>query len=60
MRFIEFADPKGITTIAVEAEELLKQLLRLWSSRSPDDLVPSVPHNWKQPPINRGKLFDAL
>jgi hypothetical protein len=60
MRFIEFADPKGITTTAAEAEELLKQLLRLWPGRSPDDLAPSVPNNGKRPPIERRKLFDAL
>jgi hypothetical protein len=60
MRFIEFADPKGITTTAAEAEELLKQLRRLWPGRSPDDLVPSVPRNRKPPPSERRRLFDAL
>ena len=60
MRFKEFADPKGITTTAAEAEELLKQLLHLCPGRSADDLPPSVPHNRKRPPTERRKLSDAL
>ena len=60
MRFIEFADPKGITTTPAEAEELLKQLLHLWPGRSPDNLALSVPHNRMLLRIERRKRFDAL
>ena len=60
MRFKEFADPKGITTTAAEAEELLKQLLHLCPGRSPDDRARSVPNNEKRPSAERRKIFDAL
>jgi hypothetical protein len=60
MRFIEFADPKGITTTTAEAEELLKQLQRLLRGPSPDDLARSVPNNRKRPSAERRKLCDAL
>jgi hypothetical protein len=60
MRFIEFADPKGITTTAAEAEELLKQLQRLLPGPSTDDPAPSELRTRKQPSVERRKLFDAL
>ena len=58
MRLIEIADPQEYIPTVAEAEDFLRQLLRIWSDRSADGpgstLLP------KQPPIMRRKLFDAL
>ena len=54
MRLIEIANPQEYRPTVAEAEDFLRQLLRIWSDGHGSTLLP------KQPPIMRRKLFDAL